>query len=396
MKDTGSKQHDIKESNQKSIIKSLIQMGPTSRADLAKHLGLSAPSISKNIVQLLEAGILSEIGEGESLGGRKPIMLDIDYRIAITGAVDLSGSAIRVAISGLDRQLIDRRNIPFPEDTEGKLTAEAVSEAMKELLQTHGIEKSLLKVLVVGMPAVVNEDNGMIKVPGPWLCLNDVMLFKETLQALWGVKVLIKNDINLAALGESASGEIQNPEHLLYINIDMGVGAGLILDRRIFEGARCAAGEVGYYSFNKRKPGSMDRVYGPLESRISIPAIAKRAALDLEAVAASMSNAADPEELLKAAVLQNNPGVLAVLEDVYEDLSLVLCNMMYMLDLEWVVLGGRISEIDPACSEKVSRRINEFLPFRTEVIKGRLGSRAVLYGAFELGAQDILERILFL
>ncbi len=390
----GSKQHDIKENNQKSIINSLIQRGPTSRADLAKYLGLSAPSISKNIAHLLDAGILFEMGEGESMGGRKPIMLDINYQIALVGGVDLGGSSIRVAISGLNRKLILRRDIPFPEDTIGHSTAEAIISALDSLMLELKLPTELLKVLVIGMPAVVNEDTGMIKVPGPWIRLNDVAVLKGDLQERFGVKVLIKNDVNLAALGESAFGEGQSSDHLLYINIDMGVGAGLIINRKIFEGSRCAAGEVGYYSFDKLKPGNMDRVYGPLEARVSIPAILKKVQPEFGRLLKHSDLEQHPEDQLKLAIQRQEPLVLAAMEEVYEDLTLVLCNVVYMLDLDRIILGGKISEIDPACAEKVTHRINAFLPFPTEVVNGRLGSRAVLYGAFELGAQFLLERIL--
>ena len=287
MERTAGNQLMVKENNQQFIIDTLIKKGAASRAELAKNLKLSAPSVSNNIQQLLRQKILLEIGEGDSLGGRRPILLDFNYNYGYLISVDLSSHNLKIALANLKPEIIELRTIDISAEKNGKNILNIIVKNISDILAKNNLRTKQLLIIAFGFPGVINEATGDLIVHPLWLNVWDDINIREVIRQKFKVEVIIKNDINLAALGELRFGVGRDFRNLVYVSVDMGVGAGIIINNKLFEGARLAAGEIGYFASTIADMDFDHPHYGPLESRVAIPGIINKVKKDLSSGVAS-------------------------------------------------------------------------------------------------------------
>ena len=390
----------IKENNQKFIIDTLIERGATSRADLAKLLKLSAPSVSNNINQLLQKKLLLEIGEGDSAGGRRPILLDFNYRYGYIIGVDLSGQDLKIALSNLKPEIIELRQIDIANPKSGQAILDIIIENILAIFAEHQLGLKQLLTIVVGFPGVVNEATGRMILLPLWVYAWGEINLQEELQKKFKAKVIIKNDINLAALGESRYGLGREFRNLVYVSIDMGVGAGLIMDHQLYEGSRFAAGEIGYLASEVADLEFNHESFGPLESRVGLPGLLDKVQNDLRAGCASRINdliQGDPERVdlrvIKAAVSLEDPYILGEMERIQHQLGITLTNIGILLDLELLILGGQLTRLGYDFLKPLNEMAGKLAPLGVKVAYSSL-EQPVLYGAFAAGLEYVQGNIL--
>ena len=216
-----------------------------SRADLARRTGLSRSSISAIVSDLLETGLVSETGAGDSSGGRRPIMLGFDdYAHAIVG-VDMGATHIAVCVTDLRVQVKAWRSetCDVREDPQGALAL--MRELIDSALLEAGVEKEHLVGIGLSVPSPVNPSNPTVLSPlfvPKWKEVNLV----EFLEGAYGVPVGMDNDANLGALAEQWWGAGRDGRDLAYIKVATAVGAGLIINGDIYRGTTGIAGEIGH------------------------------------------------------------------------------------------------------------------------------------------------------
>lgn len=402
MERTAGNQLMIKENNQKFIIDTLIDRGATSRADLAKLLKLSAPSVSNNINQLLQKKLLLEIGEGDSAGGRRPILLDFNYRYGYIIGVDLSGQDLKIALSDLKPEIMELRKFDISNEKSGRKILDIIIETIVALFAKHQLNLKQLLTIVVGFPGVVNEATGRMALLPLWVYVWDEINLHEELQKKFKSKVIIKNDINLAALGESRYGLGREYHNLVYVSIDRGVGAGVVIDNRLYEGTRRAAGEIGYLASDATDVAFDHQNFGPLESRVGLPGLIRKIREDLRAGCDSRIRdlaQGDPERVdlrvIKAAVSLEDPYILGEMVRIQNQLAVIMANIGILLDLELVLLGGQLTSLGYDFLKPLNEMVGKLVPLGTKVVYSSL-EQPVLYGAFAAALEYVQSNILSL
>ncbi len=400
MERTAGNQMTIKENNQNLIIDTLIRRGATSRADLAKLLKLSAPSISNNINQLLKKRLLLEIGSGDSIGGRRPILLNFNFQYGYIVGVDLSGQDLKIALSNLKPEVIELRTVGVANERDGHKILGIIIGQIVDLFAANNLPLKQLQAITVGFPGVFNEEIGRLVLLPLWLYVWDKIDLREELQKQFKVRVIIKNDINLAALGESRFGVGRDYRNLAYVSVDMGVGAGVIINNQLYEGMRLAAGEIGYFA-SRAADLSLDHANcGPLESRISIPSIVRRIKKDLGSGALSRISElvrGDFDQIdatiIETALLLKDPYIIELMAEVQKELGIILANIGILLDLELIVLGGKLFEINPGLAETFQTMVGKLAPIQTKVTRSSL-DHPVVYGAFAAALDAVYANLL--
>ena len=267
----------LRHTNAHGILKLLRESGSCSRADLVRASGLSAPTVTNVVKDLLSADLVEPLGEGQSSGGRPPDMLRFK---AERGCLLGGGDYCAEHFFSPDRSERQRTGAA------GGFACQAKNDSGGDLLldrrRAEGFAcggkrraRDRLLALVVGVPAITNVDEGSVLSISTLEGWRSVPL-RAMLSKIAGCIVIVENDTNLAAQGEHYCGAAQSVKDFVFINIGTNVGAGIFLGGRIHHGSQWSAGEIAYLrlpSTSRRQPTIHE--FGELETVVTGPGIVK-------------------------------------------------------------------------------------------------------------------------
>ena len=382
----------IRQTNAEILLRLLREAGPCSKADLVRASGLSAPSVTNVIGTLTSAGLVEMLGEGDSTGGRPPDILSFNARRGCIAGVEITRNAIRLLLADLNgsefaqSDVTIRKSRSAPEEI-----CQQIGEELSRLLRGKKLARNRLLRLTLGVPAIVNVDEGTVlafTALKNWRNVPLGSILSRELQCA----VLVDNDTNLAAAGELHSGAAKGEKNFVFITIGEGVGAGIFLDGNIYRGSQWSAGEIGYLrvpTISREHPAI--HKYGKLETALSASSILKvwhsngsrsktrhpiRRAADVWDLAAAGN--ADAKRILRQKA--------TILADVILDLALVLNPNL-------ILLGGEVGN-HPLLLNEVNQLLEggEFAIVR--VAPGALGTSAVLRGAISIAVEPAILSLL--
>lgn len=380
-------QATVRINNQKLIIEYLLEKGASSRALISKELNISKPTISLNVEKLLEKEILLELGEGKSSGGRKPLLIDFNYDFKIIIAIDLNRNTPLLALSNLSGEIISQELIKGSIVDEKEELINKLFDSIEHLIKINKYTIENLGAISIAIPGVIDEATGNI-FANPQFNLWIDMNLKEILGKRYNTKIILKNDISMAALGEKHYGIGKFYEDLVFVSVGRGVGAGIIINGKLYEGKRKAAGEIGYsklFNYNSKKN---------LEDVVSTTEIFKRIEKDLvNGVETCISNEITIDSIKKALDLKDEY-VSKVIREIGLILGMSIVNIAVVLDLEIIILGGAISELDEYLINPIMEVVKDSLPFDTVVKKSEIGKIAGIYGLFVVANNWIMKGLI--
>jgi predicted NBD/HSP70 family sugar kinase len=256
---------DARRVNRRLVLRTLHHGGPASRAHLAKLVGLTPATMSAVVRDLIEDGLVTELGRTTARQVGKPatmIGLDPDGRHVV--AIGLSERHRFVgAIVDLAGRVVERRTYPRRHRT-GPAALGLVADVCDDLLDAA--ERPVLGIGVAS-PGIV--DAGGTVVNAAHLDWRGVPLARDLAERT-GVAVHVANDANAAALAELTFG-LGDSTDLVCVRVDEGVGAGLVLDGALFTGSRSAAGEIGHVVVDPAGAPCACGKRGCLETSVSAP-----------------------------------------------------------------------------------------------------------------------------
>lgn len=389
-----SDRKDVRINNQILILETINKYGRMSRAEVSKAIHLSAPSVSTNVDKLLELGLLREVGEGKSATGRKPIMLEIveDYRIV--AAVDLSSDPVVVALSDLHGNLIDQCLVMVNGDVITHETFQSTIYALHTLLRRHHVSADKLYKICIAAPGVIDEETGFYT-NAPRIANYRNVNLRKTFSEEFSTDVVVKNDTNLAALGEWYHGGLEDSRNLIYILADSGIGAGLMLDNHIYHGSHGTAGDIGYLlaSF----AGCDDQLFDRIGSGYAILKAATKALREkdpelLAAIAVPEGRHMDFLQFRKL-LDAGNEICRDILNNAVSVWGRVLTNICVLLDLDTVVVGGRLAYWEEEFLNPLCAFVNTNVPFRVKVVPSKLDGNAALTGAISTILEGVFSNL---
>ena len=215
-----------------------------SRVDVSRRTGLSRTVVAQRVGELVERGLVTEIGIGPSTGGRPPRQLRFAAGSGHLLVADLGATSIAVAITDLDGRILHMEEEPS-DIADGPDAIIGRVETLFDALNARPERRGTLRGIGIGVPGPVEVDTGRPVAP-PIMPGWDGYPIRERLGDRYGAPVWVDNDVNVMALGEWQYGEAQGHENVVFIKIGTGIGAGLISDGLLHRGAQGAAGDVGH------------------------------------------------------------------------------------------------------------------------------------------------------
>ena len=340
--------------NSQLVLKTIYDRAPLSRADVARLTHLTRTTVSDVVAELLEKGLVEEIGHGPSGGGRSPILLSVvrDARRLIT--IDLGNDEFRGAMVNLRGELRQTISRPIPSGG-GDAALALVYELIDGLVAVA--ERPLLGI-GIGTPGLVDTTSGRV-VRAVNLEWRDLPL-GSLLQERYQLPVYVANDSQLTALALYMFGGGPDTTSLVAIKVGHGVGAGIILNGRLFQGDGFGAGEIGHVVVADH--GRLCRCgnAGCLETVVNDDAIRERAlAAGLDAQSTGEGSAAESSActiaLIRRALAAGDPCARQIVAEIGRYLGIGIAYLIGTLNIRRVVVVGSLTEVGAPLLEAIRR-----------------------------------------
>ena len=360
----------------------LIRTGEaTTRGELANATGLSRSTVATRVEHLLAEGLIAEVGEAPSSGGRPPALLGFNQEAGVVLAVDLGATHARVAITDLGATPIAERALDLDIASGPENVLGTVDRVLISLLDANGHVPDEVKGIGIGVPGPVEYAAGRAVTP-PIMPGWDGYPIRDRFVDRYHVPVLVDNDVNIMARGEHWV-TAEPSDDFLFVKVGTGIGSGLILGGRLHRGALGAAGDMGHIQ-TPTAEGIVCRCgnTGCLESVAGGRALAER--LDAPDTRAVVS-------MVKA----GNRDAIQAVREAGRLIGQVLASTVNLLNPGTIVVGGDLADagdqLFAGIREVVYRRSTALATSRLQLIPSILGDRAGVTGAAAMVIDHVLS-----
>ena len=227
--------------NERQVLRAIRARGPQSRAEVARHSGISAPTASRAVESLLRAGLLEEGDAEGDLRGRPARKLRLaSETVQVLGLV-IDASQCRLVAAGLDGRLHEKREIPFlSPDTYDVLIDTACDHARSLMARSHVATLGM----AISMPGLIDNRQGL-GILSPNMPLTNERSPSHDLTERLGIPVILVQESHALCLAERHYGAAKNMNDFAMIDVSTGIGLGVMSGGRLLTGHAGLAGEIG-------------------------------------------------------------------------------------------------------------------------------------------------------
>jgi glucokinase-like ROK family protein len=387
--------------NKVKILKIVRTAETLSRADIAKTSGLSAPTVSRIIEDLLAEGLVREVGEGESQGGRPPTLLKFsDQRNFIIG-LDLGTTNIYGVLSDFDAKIVAEVRTPTRIEEGFADVMTRTAGVIAELIAEPSVANKRIYGIGMAVAGLINRKRNIVEFSPDFHWHNvDVV---EFLSRVHPYPIIIDNVTRVMALGEMWYGLGQKFKNLICVNVGYGIGAGIIINGKPLYGPLGLAGEFGHITLEKDSPLQCEcGNFGCLEALASGNAIAKAACHRLLAGDRSLLLElceGDPKkvtaEIVADAAKKGDTLAWDIFDRAVEYLGIGIAGLVNLFSPEAVVIGGGVAQAGDILFEKVRKTINarSLNKISSEMLlkPATFGMKAAVMGAVSLVLSEVIN-----
>ena len=325
----------IKEINRNLVLNLINRHGPVSRTELARLSGLSAATITGITSDFIHNDLIFEKEEGDSSGGRRPILLAVNPRGGFTVGLKLTEEYVIGALTDLQATVIANHT----ERLDGRSPDKAIhtmANVVQNLLEVGNIEEEKLLGVGIGMAGIVHATQGILRY-SPIFGWRDVPM-KELLQERVGVPVSVDNDVNTLTLTEKWFGAGQGVDHFLTVTIGRGVGLGIVVNGQLYRGVYGGAGEFGHTVIDPEGPPCACGKQGCIETYTSDPGLLRL--VDEAVTRGEIDSKVDTVEELLARAEDGDPTVQAIYAQAGAVLGIGVANLINLLSPQLIIISG--------------------------------------------------------
>jgi len=371
----------IRALNEQLLLGHIRQLGPCSRAELARLSGLSKPTVSLALANLERSGLIRIAGQRTGVPGRSARLFEISPDAGFVLGLDIGHHYLRGALADLTGEIRAK--------TSARTRASSVRGRIAELIRLAdtlcadaGIARDAITQTVIGSPGVYDPRRGAMALTGGLSGLSRPAILSG-LRDAFGDGLVIENDVDAAALAERAHGHGSEFASFAFVCI----GLGLVLDGRLHRGAHGVAGEIAYMPISEGAGADEQdaRRRGTLEAAGSAPAVVRAARR------AGMRGPVSARSVFAAAAKGDERAVAVVAAEA-RLVAKAISAVVTVVDPELVVLGGGIGQA-PGFSAAVTAELRELSPVLPEVRVSALGTDAVVDGCLASGADLAWARL---
>jgi N-acetylglucosamine repressor len=388
------------------LVLHLIHSGVNnSRLELAREADLSPASITSIVQRLMTKGLVIESEPARSNLGRRPVPLEIRSDAAYLVGVDLGSIYLRIVITDINGNIIHKYRTPTGMAEGRKRVLEKTFQSIEEAIKGSGLSPGAIRGIGIAHSGVIDSDAGLVLSyprPGQMAEWKNIPL-RQIFQDQFKVPCVLEDSVRTTTTAEKCFGLGKDLDNFLYINVGMGIGAGIFLDGKLYRGAGGSAGEFGHITADENGPLCSCGNNGCLETVASCGAIirAVRTAIE-QGIDSKIRDLADGDldkvsiEIIAQAVAENDSLAFRVLQKAASYIAIGLADLVNLLNPRVMICGGALfREVPQLLSEPVRRIIKqrslEKSANEVQLQVSRLGAEAGALGASRLIAEKILS-----
>lgn len=380
---------DIRKNRIRSnLLLHLYQSGDTSINKMARLFHASIPSATGIVNELMRDGWITETGTGPARAGRPPVLYGLKAKKYLTLIMDINRHDTQLVIFDLHNQLILKRKVDIRLDDSADFL-EQLFALTDDFLNSNNISHSKLWGIGVSMPGLINSSQG-INLTYPNLPPSGIPLVTH-LRKHFKLPVCLFNDTKATTIGEHRFGLAMDKSQVLTINIDWGVGLGIIINGEVFHGASGFAGELGHIQVKPDgllclcgKVGCLDTITSGIALiRQAKEGIKSGRATILSQIVDQNLDLLDTTHIIEA-VHAGDEFSIDLLSTVGTELGKGLATAVHLFNPEVIIVGGLLAEAGPFISNPIEQAINKYClsDFKNSlsIHISKLGSKARLLG----------------
>ena len=384
------------------LIKSLYQKGASTANEICGSMGISLPTVNALLTDLMRSGEVIKQGRAASQGGRKPDL----YRLAPDAfyvlAVDLSKYAVSLALYNCQQEIAKEQvthKIVLNNESE---TFEQLCQHIENYLQASAILSDKIIAIGISMPGLIDSRAG---INHTYLNFGKKSLL-EHLENRFLQPIFLENDARAMTLAEYKFGAAHDAQHVLGIFVGWGIGLGIIVDGKIYQGTAGFAGEFAHSPlFESQEINCTCGKKGCLEAVASGTAIIRMAEeailLDKDSILARMAKSfkgpLDPNLIVRAAQ-EGDQRAITILSEVGLNLGRGISMLIQLLNPELIILGGVVAEANQYILTPIQQALNIYSMAKsrekTKIALYQLGTEVGLLGAIAVVTDKLFEEVL--
>lgn len=374
----------VKKVNQKLLLNEILKNAPISRAKLSEMTGLNKSTVSSQVNTLMKENLVFEIGQGQSSGGRRPVMLVFNRKAGYSVGIDVGVDYINGILTDLEGTIVLDQHHHL-ECSSSEITKDILIEMILHFIANMPQSPYGLIGIGICVPGLIDKNQKIVFAPNSnW---RDIDL-KSFIQEKFNVPVFIENEANAGAYGEKVFGAAKNHDNMIYASIGTGIGIGVIINNDLYRGVGGFSGEMGHMTIDFNGPKCSCGNRGCWELYASEKALLT----SLQTIEKKVST----QDIIDLAHL-NDIETLHALQNFGFYLGIGLTNILNTFNPQAIILRNSIIESHPmvlhSIKSEVSSRVYSHLDNSYELLPSILGKNAPALGMSSIVIDHFLDMV---
>ncbi|RAJ10937.1 glucokinase-like ROK family protein [Chitinophaga skermanii] len=383
----------------KKIIAYFANTGNATIADLSRELNSSAPKVTHLLNDLIHDGMVQDYGKIDSTGGRRPNLYGLAPDSGFFIGVEVKRNHVNLGLLDFKKNLVKlAERVPYKlQNTKASL--DELCKTILSFVDELPVSKDKILGCGVNLSGRINYATGYSY---SFFYFDEEPLSK-IIESRIGIRTFLENDSRAMAYGEFSNGVVNEEKNVLFINLDHGIGLGILINGQLYYGKSGFAGEFGHIPFFNNELICHCGKKGCLETEASGQALVRKFREALDEGSSTVltrkhkrSEDVQLEDIIQAAI---NDDVLAIelIAEIGEQLGRGIALLINLYNPELVILGGTLSTTGDYIRLPIKSAINKYslslVNNDTQLKISKLGEKAGMIGACLLVRNKLLTML---
>ena len=386
--------------NRSMVFDLIRRKGPISRAEIARTIGLSIPTVMKITEEFSHKQFVQDVGKGESSGGKRPELLELVPDSKYIIGVGVGRSKTNVLMMNLAGEVFIREIMETGGTAVPEVWISRLIQVIENVIRESGLSRKQILGMGIGMPGILDEKSGKVLFSPDFKWENVDML--TPIRERFKMDITIENANRALAMGEYYFGAGVDSRNFLVVNLGHGIGSAIMREGEFYRGSSGSSGEIGHIILEKNGPKCNCGNLGCLEAIASGNAIARDAKIAvLEGNATKIMelvnediNRIEAKTVFEAARLGDRLAI-QITERAMQYIGIGLANYINLLDPDLIILFGGLTNAGDIFLKKVKEVLRErqmkFEGRQVKLVISQMGENGTAVGSASLVLKKFIK-----
>lgn len=386
--------------NRSMVFDLIRRKGPISRAEIARTIGLSIPTVMKITEEFSHKQFVQDVGKGESSGGKRPELLELIPDSKYIIGVGVGRSKTNVLMMNLAGEVFIREIMETGGTVVPEVWISRLIRVIENVIRESGLPEKQILGMGIGMPGILDEESGKVLFSPDFKWENVDML--TPIRERFKMDITIENANRALAMGEYYFGAGVDSRNFLVVNLGHGIGSAIMREGEFYRGSSGSSGEIGHIILEKNGPKCNCGNKGCLEAIASGNAIARDAKIAvLEGNASKIMelvngdiNRIEAKTVFEAAHLGDQMAI-QITERAMQYIGIGLANYINLLDPDLIILFGGLTNAGNIFLKKIKEVLRErqmkFAGRQVKLVISQMGENGTAVGSASLVLKKFIK-----